>query len=395
MLNCNLGLNTHDISVLHLIDSGGLFGAEKMLISLAVEQSKMGLIPVLGSIRKTGTIEKPIEREAERKGIRVITFDMRVGPNIPGILSILRSAKSNQFNILHSHGYKTNILLGFLPYTIKRMPMITTLHGWTNTTGWTKMRLNETMDAFSLHFVDKVVIVNKGMLANPKIRKLPENKLAIIDNGINVDDISEDSDYKLDPEITNKIKAFSSKGRVIASIGRVSAEKGYDHLIDAVCILRKEHGVDARLMIIGDGRLRNKLEHRAQQSGLSDNFMVTGYIDNAPRLLKYVDCYVISSLTEGLPITLLEVMASRTPIVATAVGGIPHVVDDKKEALLVPPQKPDEMAAAIFQVFHDEQLCKRMTFSAYRKVVESYSCKAMAARYKSIYQEVIAKSRHS
>jgi glycosyltransferase involved in cell wall biosynthesis len=379
------------MKIFHLIDSGGLYGAEMMLVALAVEQKKLGFFPVIGSIRKKGIIEKPIEQEAIKRGIAVMTFDMRPGPNILGIATVLRHARENHFDILHSHGYKTNILLGLLPGFLRGIPMVTTLHGWTSTTGWTKMRLNEALDAFSIRMVDRVVLVNRGMLANSRIRKLPKNKLAIIDNGIDLDWIGQGYKDTQDSEMDSKIKAFCSRGQIVASIGRMSKEKGYHHLIDAVALLRKEYGADARLLLIGEGRLRQHLEQLARQTGLSDNFMITGYIKNAPKLLQYVDCYVISSLTEGLPITLLEVMASKTPVVATSVGGIPHVVIDHKDALLVPPSDPSAIARAVFSLLTDQQLCKRMVSSARQKVLQQYSSKAMAEKYIKIYQSVTSK----
>lgn len=377
-----------DIKVLHLIDSGGLYGAENMLISLAVEQLKLGLSPVIGSIRKKGLDPKPIEIEAMNQGIDVKPFDMKAGPNLLGMQNILRYGAKRGFDLFHSHGYKTNILFGLMPFRKRIFPMVSTLHGWTATEGWTKMRFNETLDAFSLSFIDKIILVNQGMLSNPRVKRLPRKKVRIINNGIQIDRYA-DKNFKVKGSNIDQLLKFCHKSRIVASIGRLSTEKGFAYLIEAISILQKKYDEDVKLVLIGDGRLRSKLEEQAENCGLEGRFLITGYIKNASMLFKYFDCYVISSLTEGLPITLLEAMASKTPIVATAVGGIPHVVKHKREALLVSPENPVELATSIHQMLHDVELSDSISSTAREKVEKKYSSRIMAEKYTRAYREVL------
>ena len=383
------------MKILHLIDSGGLYGAEMMLVSLATAQEKMGLLPVIGSIRKKGIEEKPLEQEAKRRGLKVQKFEMQPGPNIKGILEILRYAKEHRFDLFHSHGYKTNILLGLMPFFLRGRPIVTTLHGWTSTGSMNKMRLNEELDAFSLHFVDRIVLVNKGMLAKKKVQHLPKNKIRIINNGIEIEHSLGADQCHLDERKKTELENFCKKRKIIASIGRLSHEKGFEYLIEAVRILRDEKGQDVRLLLIGDGRQRKKLEQQALECGLRDYFYITGYIKNARALLGLIDYYVISSLTEGLPITLLEVMASKTPIVATAVGGIPYVVEDGWEALLVPAKNPGAIADAVHQLFQDQAFAIGLAVRAEMKVRSKYGSSIMAEMYRNLYLEVLKKRNKS
>jgi len=376
------------MKILHVIDSGGLYGAEMMLVSLASEQMKMGLKPVIGSIRRPHIQEKPVEHEARSRGIEVHEFSMRPGVNPAGAMRILRYVREKAFDIIHSHGYKTNILLGTLPGWLRRVPFVSTLHGWTSTGGWTKMRLNEELDAFSLRFVDRIVLVNRGMLDKPRIQTLPRNKIRIINNGIDIPCDNYHRDHKIDEYLLGNIRAFCSKGPVIASIGRLSREKGFAYLVEAVNILRDHYGENCRLMIIGDGRLRDELQEQAERIGLGENFLITGYIKNARSLLALVDIYVISSLTEGLPITLLETMASRTPVVATAVGGIPHVIRHEKEGLLVPPEDAQAIAGSVKELLNDESLRDSLVVHAFDRVNKEYSSRKMAEKYQKLYQEI-------
>ncbi|MCP3928430.1 MAG: glycosyltransferase [Bacteroidetes bacterium] len=376
------------MKILHLIDSGGMYGAEVMLLSLVSAQVKIGLEPVIGSIRKKGIGDKPIEIEARKLGLDVKVFEMRTGPNFFGIWEIIKFARQNNFDLFHSHGYKTNIMLGFMPSFVRGLPLITTLHGWTSAGSWNKMRINEELDAFSLCFVDRIVLVNQGMLDDKKVQKLPEQKIRVINNGIGFDDNPGIEHCYLEESLKADLKVFCSQGKVIASIGRLSHEKGFNYLVEAVRILRDEKKEDVRLLLIGEGRQRRTLEMQAKECGLSEYFFITGYIKNARALLGMVDCYVISSLTEGLPITLLEAMASGTPVVATEVGGIPHVIEHRQDAMLVPANNSKAIANVVYELLHKPEFTAELTARAEKKVKSRYTSTIMAEKYSELYVEV-------
>jgi glycosyltransferase involved in cell wall biosynthesis len=379
------------MKILHLIDSGGLYGAEMMLISLAAQQQLMGASVVIGSIRKPALPEKPLEQESRKRSIPVRLFEMKPGLNILGAYEILRYAQYNKFDVIHSHGYKTNILLGLLPRFIRRIPFVSTLHGWTSTGRWTKMRVNELLDSLALRCVDRIILVNQGMLDKKEIKALPRNKISIINNGVDIPTSKEPTGICEYPEksLENKVNKFCSQGIIIASIGRLSVEKGYNYLIEAVSSLSKYHAQYIKLLLIGDGRLRSELQQQAEAAGLKDFFLITGYLKNARNLISLADIYVISSLTEGLPISLLEAMASGTPIVATAVGGIPHVVQDRKEALLVSSQSPQALVGAINELIQFPALARSLAKNSAAKVKQHYSSKGMAEEYTAVYKEIL------
>lgn len=376
------------MKILHLIDSGGLYGAEVMLVSLAVEQFKQEHSVVIGSIAKPGLTEKPLEHEARSRGISVKRFEMKPGPNLCGAWRVLQYARHNNFDIIHSHGYKANILLGMLPRFFRRMPFVSTLHGWTSTGKWTKMRLNELLDAFALRFVDKIILVSEGMLNKLEIQSLPQDKIVVISNGVDVMGNSADCIYT-DDSMAVRVDQFCHQAITVASIGRLSTEKGYTDLIEAVAMVRERCCENIRLMLVGEGRLRSQLQDAAEAAGIGDAFLITGYVKNARRLFDSIDIYAISSLTEGLPITLLEAMASGTPIVSTAVGGISSVVKDRQEALLVPSGDPAALADGIIELICTPEYAQQLAASAKKKVVSDFNCDAMAEKYVEIYRQLV------
>lgn len=165
--------NVPAIKVLHIIDSGSMYGAEVMLLNLVREQQGMGVLPCIASIGDRHAGEKSIEAKAMQNGIPVKKFRMRPGINLVGTSAILKFARENHFTLLHAHGYKGNIQFGLLPSFCRRLPMVTTVHGYTSMSHWfSKMRLYEWLDAMTLPRIDAVVLVNRGMMLQPIIHQI-------------------------------------------------------------------------------------------------------------------------------------------------------------------------------------------------------------------------------
>jgi glycosyltransferase involved in cell wall biosynthesis len=368
--------------VLHVIDSGGFYGAEVMLLNLAAEQMRMGYQVEIASIGEKGIEEKAIESVAQEKGIPVRKFRMRPGPNWLGAMSVLRHAVQKRFDLLHSHGYKGNILFGLLPRRVRRLPLVTTLHGWTSVRGFTKMRMYEWLDNLSLRFVDAVVLVNRGMLEHPVLKKKKRFRRWIVNNGIlPVDD---SPPCVMDPAI----QKFCERGYTIGALARLSPEKGFSDLIDALAILL-QRGKDVRLVIFGEGGERKALEEKVAGLGLDDRVRMPGFVSNAGCYLPSFDVLAMPSLTEGLPITLLEAMRAGVPIVASKVGGIPHLLEDGKSGLLVPPTDSAALADAISLLYDQPARGREMAAAAGQVFRAKYTSERMAEGYHQIYSHVL------
>ena len=357
-----------------------------MLLHLAIEQQRQGLSPVIASIGEPGIKEKPIENEARKVGLKVTVFRMRPGPNWHGAKKMLDYSLKGRFDIIHSHGYKGNILFGFMPAKVRKKPLVSTLHGWTSIGGnpFSKMRLYEWMDSQSLRFIDKVVLVNAGMLKNETLAKLKSTgKVTVIDNGIPA--IA--GDTMNSTTIDSDIVSFCQKACVIGAIGRYSHEKGFDTLILA---FRKLKGrcPKAKLLLIGDGSLRHEYKKLAEKHKIDGAIMFTGYRQNAWQYMTLINVLCMPSRTEGLPITLLEGMRAKVPIVATTVGGIPNVIAHKKTGILVAPDDVDALAQAISNLQELNGDAMKYAQNAYLKFLASYSSTTMANKYLQVYRSL-------
>ena len=371
------------VKVLHIIDSAGMYGAEVMLMNLILQHIKKGIKASIVSIGNKKDIEKPIETEALKNKIYVKKIRMLPGPNLLGAFDILRFAKQYKYNILHSHGYKGNILFGALPKIARRLPIVSTVHGYTSVdSGFTKIRLYEWLDTRILNRVDQVVIVNKGMIGHPKLRPVNKKKINVIDNGIS-------EKFAIDKfSLDNSIINFCDHPFVIGAIGRLSKEKGFNLLIRAVCRIINE-GFDTKLVIIGEGRCRQELENLVQTLGLKNKVLIKGYINNAARYIPLFNVLAMPSLTEGLPITLLEAMRAGVPVVASRVGGIPNVIVNNHSGLLINPNDPVDLAEKIKRLHIDKTFRKYIANNSRKRFLQKYTSDRMATMYLSIYQKVL------
>jgi glycosyltransferase involved in cell wall biosynthesis len=374
------------VKILHIIDSGGFYGAEVVLLNLMSEQAAMGLEPILASIGDRLTAVKPVEDEARRRGLRVQTFRMRSGLNIAGGLEVLRFAWREQVDLLHSHGYKGNILFGFIPRKLRRIPMVATVHGWTWTGGMTRMMVYEWLDSRSLAHLDRVVLVNRAMKGHAGLRHRARLPLEVVANGIPVGDQPHPQATGL--ALDGEIRDFCSEGQVIGAIGRLSIEKGFGFLLEAVAGLVAQ-GRDLRLVLLGHGDQHKKLKDMAAELGIEGRVLMPGYVDEAKNYLPLFQVFVMSSLTEGLPMVLLEAMLAGVPIVASRVGGIPDVLQDGLAGLLVEPGSAETLKLAIADVMARPLEAEGRVRAARQRVRQEFSSQTMAAHYQDIYAAVL------
>jgi glycosyltransferase involved in cell wall biosynthesis len=384
--------------VLHIIDSGGLYGAEVMILNLMVEQAKLGVQPMLASIGEKGVQQKEIEVEAARRGIIVEAFRMRRGPNFLGARAVLHYARCERADLLHSHGYKANILFGFLPRTLRKLPIVTTLHGWTSAVTSGRLRLYEWLDKHSLRFIDAVVLVSGSMMGLAALKGCDAAKVHVVQNGIPGAEHeikgpivgSCNGGISADTNADPAILRFCRRAPTVGSVGRLSFEKGYLNLIDAIRSLR-ERDIDIQLIIIGEGPERPFLENRVKQTGLGKFVCLPGYRQNARDYIPFFKIYSLPSLTEGLPVSVLEAMAAGVPIVATPVGGVPDLLEDGLGGVLTDSTSNNDISAGILKVILNPDMAAKMAERSRIMVKRFYSIEATARGYLDIYSSVLSK----
>ena len=364
------------MKVLQVIDSGGLYGAERVVLALIQSLRDSGVETALASIGEPGCSEKALETEARRQGHRVERHTMKAGPDRRGARALVTWAREQGFDILHTHGYKANTLVAGMSRGKRGLPVVATLHGWTSTGRFSRQGVYETAERLALHRAERVVAVSHAMVDRWGLKRRYRGRLSVIANGIAVP--------KAYPSTCPEwLEQFKAGRPAIFAAGRLSREKGFDVLIEAVGILRKK-ALDVCLLVAGEGPERAALEEQVRTLGIESAVLMPGYIENAGRLVSSFDVVAIPSRTEGLPIVLLEALLSGVPVAATAVGEIPAVMKRCNAGSCIAAGDAGGLASTLG--FHVHAESGSFDSASVVSIASAlYSTSAMVDAYKAVY----------
>lgn len=212
--------------------------------------------------------------------------------------------------------------------------------------------------------------------------KLPESKIETVFNGIDTDIFRDDGTRSL----RKTFKNIAEHDIVIGTVARLAAVKNQETMLEALKILTKRMP-NIKLLMIGDGPQKNALNAKATELNISDKVLFLGEREDIPQLLNCLDIFILTSLSEGLPLSVLEAMASCLPVISTRVGAIPEVVREGETGFLIEPKCPEALADAIERLATNPELRIAMGKKGRQRVIEEFSLKQMVDQYKKIYAQ--------
>jgi glycosyltransferase involved in cell wall biosynthesis len=233
-------------------------------------------------------------------------------------------------------------------------------------------------------FSDRVIFVSK--FTRDKFRmvsKIDGRKSVIVYNGINIEE------YKEPTDIERKKREIGIKKdeSIIGNVASLFPVKGQIYFLAAAKEVIKEFP-KVKFLIIGEGWIEDKLKEEADKLGITSHVEFLGFRNDVKELLNIMDMFVLPSLSEGLPFSLLEAMACRIPVIATKVGGIPEIIDDGMNGFLVPPADPEALAEKIKCLLEDPIGADRLAQRGYEKI-ELFDIQSMLKAYEEIYSGLI------
>ncbi|MCG3116090.1 MAG: glycosyltransferase [Candidatus Manganitrophus sp. SA1] len=375
-------------NVLHLIDSAGMYGAEKVVLTLLEELRDSPFPGILGCICENDAEPPLIAKKAEAAGIPVKYFIMKRGLDFSGVRDVLNFIQDHGIRLVHSHGYKPNILLGVIPG--KKFKVISTVHGWAKQTAGMKGKFYEFLDAIALKRMDRVIAVSRAVQGDLLGHGLKARKISLVYNGIKIG--APKSSW--DVASARRKFGFPDDVFVIGSVGRLATVKGHSYLIEAMPSILNEVK-SCQLMIAGEGPLRVELEALISKLGLSKTVKLVGHIDDIDQFMAAIDLFVLPSLSEGLPIALLEAIASEKPVLASSVGGIPEVITNSGEGVLILPANAEAISLAICRLLKHREQLEELSVNSRKRVENMFSSSKMAMDYSAIYASLVSPSESS
>ncbi|MFN0159026.1 MAG: glycosyltransferase family 4 protein [Bacteroidota bacterium] len=369
------------IRVLEMIDEATLGGGQMHVLSL-VKHIDPDSFEVLVACEGNGFLVD----ETRKLGKTVLPVAMENRLSFRTMWDVVRTLRLAQCDILHTHGGtsgfwgRVGVLFGGF-----RMKTVHTYHGFHYLhDSSNRSKLLQRIDRWLLRHTDRVICVcQSDYKRGIEYGLVDAASSATIHNGIEVEKFR----FTGDRDAVRQSLGVRPTDFLFGNIGRLHKQKGQEFLLDAFRTVVRRHP-HSRLVIVGEGDQYETLQRKSKEAGIDSAVVFAGSRSDVSQLLAAIDVFVLSSLWEGQPISLLEAMAAGKPIVSTDVDGISDILVDRKNALLVPPGNEEELSRAMCTMIEDEEKRRELAHAARATISESYTARAMADEISVLYRNL-------
>jgi glycosyltransferase involved in cell wall biosynthesis len=376
------------INVLMVITDLNLGGAERVLEMIVQNLDPQKYQFIICSLKKKGVIGQRLEKQ----GFKVIALHTGEKENIWNWLDGLRVlmhlfliCRREKIDLIHSHLFRANVLSRIAGGLLVGTPfIISSIHILEE-----EKKYHLWLEHLTSPLADKIIAVGeevkKFMIEKAKI---PTDKLLTIHNGIEINHLKKEiSTQKLQKEL--KLKPET---KIITTVGRLACQKGHIYLLQALkLVLEKEREVN--LLVVGEGPLRKFLEEISREMGVREKVSFLGVRENIEEILALTDIFVSASLWEGLPLSVMEAMASGRPVIVTDIASHRELVEDRVTGLLVPVKNPFALAKAIKELLGHEERRREMGEAGRQKVEKNFSLQKMVEKTERLYQDLLREGK--
>lgn len=370
------------IKILHVIDSLGVGGMERVVIDVANKLDPAFFEQIVCCLSRRGEAAPLL-----RKGVRCI--DLGKGEKADRLmpLKIASVIRREQPDIVHSQswsGVDTAVAKQLTP----GVKLVQSEHGrnfpYLHAESWKRRIARRGL----YHLADAVFAISAEVREfYCRETGFPAQRMAVIPNGIDVRRIDEASADDVREEL-----GIAEDDFVIGTVARLDTTKDTLTLARAFAKLhRTQQNPGLKLLIVGDGGERARLETFVAEQNLNGEVIFTGVRHDVPRLLRAMNVFALSSLSEGMPLTVLEAMAARLPVVATNVGALRELVEEDSTGFLVRPKDEDAMADRLARFDQHQELARSFGNAARRKVEREFSLDRVLRQYADLYFSVLQK----
>ena len=332
--------------------------------------------------------DRELEAELVIRGIAVVHLPAKPGT----VWSLVDMLRKQRAHVLHLHGTKAD-LIGRVAGRLARVPaVVSSMHDTPDTyasiLGIVRGAMLSLAEIGTMWLAHRVVMVSEATaraFSAPLLSRILglKRRFRTIYNGIP------------DCAITEPERSSESPSLVMGTLARLAPHKGIEYLIEAAHLLRPLYP-DAMFIVAGEGPHRSQLEKRIRALDLQDVVLLPGLCRDVGGFLKKAAVFVLPSLSECLPLAILEAMSAGKPVVATTVGGVHETVVHEETGLLVPPGDAQALASALDRLIRDADFRGRLGRSARARYLSQFSVDRMVDQYIALYQEVLAdESRHT
>lgn len=381
--------------ILYVITKSVWGGAQKYVFTLATNLPKdqFDITVVCGGAGQL--IQKLTEAGVRTISIPYLERDINITKELRSLWSLFKICMHERPDIVHLNSSKAGGLGAIAArlaslVTLRKIFVVFTAHGWAFYEE--RLRVSRMLIIFftwvgSL-FQNRIITIDTFDYQTG-LYFLPLKKLALIFNGIEPINFLPRNDARL--FFQKKIRKEITEHTIcIGTNAELTKNKGVAYLIEAASLLAKElPALVIKFLIIGDGEDRFKLTQEITQKKLDERVFFLGFLPEAKQYLKGFDIFLLPSIKEGLPYALIEAMQANVPVIATHVGGIPDLIDDEKEGILIPSKNAHEIAGAIKKYIENPTLREQYATNAKRKIETKFRIHDMVEKTKKLYLESV------
>ncbi len=369
----------------HLIKATGLAGAEAHLLVLLRGLRARGVDAHLLMLFQPDGAHEDVARAARDLAIPIRAVRLR-GDLDPTIACRLAShLRRLRPQLLHTHLLHADVH-GLIAARLAGVrPIVTTRH---NQNPFRARFAFRQMHRLYWRHVDAIVAVSEDLARFAvRVEGAPVGKIRTIHHGL------EPPDPGTEPTRAQARAALgvADNELLVGMVGRLTTQKGFAHGLRAMADVAGAHPT-AKMVVLGDGPLRNDLDRRAQALGIEDRVRFLGWRADAAQLMRGMELLLVPSLWEGFGIVVLEAMLRDLPVVASRVGALPEIVVDEESGLLAPPGDALRWAAAVNRLLREEGLRRRLAERAHRRALERFTAEVMIDRTLRLYRELVPAS---
>ncbi len=365
------------IRIVAVLEAATVTGPAKNLLSFA-ERARDDAEVTIATFRRGATPDNdPLLAAASAARVPVEVIEERARFERGQLASLRRIAAERHANVVQTHSVKSHFLVR-LSGIWKKTPWAAFHHGYTATDF--KMHAYNQFDRWSLRAARRIVTVSRAFAQELAAAGIEQRRITVIHNA--ADACLAARVASVDRAAVRARLRIEDGAPVVLAVGRFSREKGFGDLVEAAA----DVGLCVRLLFVGDGPDRLRIEQQAAARGVKVTF--AGQVTDLAPYYAVATVLAMPSLSEGSPNVLLEAMSAGVPVVATAVGGVPEIVEDKREALLVPAKDPAQMAAGIRRLLDDPALADRIAAAARATAADRFSPEARTERLLALYREL-------
>ncbi|TRX57933.1 glycosyltransferase [Thalassomonas sp. M1454] len=365
------------IKVLEFICPTGFYGAERWILALVNNNKAQNINYELAVTLEQNSQNLELVKQFKKYSEHTHEIPMSNKFDLSVINKLVRLIKNRGIDIIHSHGYKSDILAVIVAKKAG-IKVVVTPHGFENVDDL-KLKTFIWLGCHMMRFADKVVPLSKQLVLDVKRYGITKPKLEYIQNGVDLSEVEQQR---------TKAKAATSKVKNIGFVGQMISRKNIQDLLNIFDSLFQTDP-NIRLTLLGDGELRKDLEQYSQTLKSKDCIDFLGFRDDRLALLQQFDLFVMTSSLEGIPRCLMEAMAMEIPVAAYDIKGIDQLITHQQTGLLSNFGDKADLQLQWQKLLNDKSYAQTLAKNAKDFVYKHYSAQRMAAEYQQLFESML------